>query len=71
MGTPTEETWPGVMDLPDYNKVTFKDIEGIPLDQIFLDVDPEAVDLVKKLLLYDASMRLSAEEVRCKKLLYE
>ncbi|XP_046995885.1 cyclin-dependent kinase 20-like isoform X1 [Schistocerca americana] len=62
LGTPNEEVWPGVSALPDYNKVSFKECRGIPLEQVFLEVSPEGVDLLKKLLLYDASKRISAEK---------
>ncbi|XP_049774267.1 cyclin-dependent kinase 20-like isoform X2 [Schistocerca cancellata] len=62
LGTPNEEVWPGVSTLPDYNKVSFKECRGIPLEQVFLEVSPEGVDLLKKLLLYDASKRISAEK---------
>ncbi|EDO25906.1 predicted protein, partial [Nematostella vectensis] len=41
LGTPNEEIWPGMTDLPDYNKITFPDMPAIPLEKIVPDASPE------------------------------
>lgn len=65
LGTPTAETWPGVTELPDYNKITFPVTQGVGWDQIFPDCLPEAIDLTKKFLVYNAESRLKAKQVWC------
>ncbi|XP_030828515.1 cyclin-dependent kinase 20-like [Strongylocentrotus purpuratus] len=62
LGTPTEKTWPGMKDLPDYNKITFPENPPIPLEQIVPDASPEALDLLKKFLVYPSRQRISASE---------
>jgi cyclin-dependent kinase len=62
-GTPNEKLWPGCTSLPDY-KSTFPQWhpkafnEAIPM----LQDDPQAVDLLSKMLQYDPSRRCSARE---------
>lgn len=63
LGTPTAETWPGMTELPDYNKITFPETQGVGWDHIFPDCTPEAIDLVKKFLIYNADRRLKAKQV--------
>ncbi|XP_071960531.1 cyclin-dependent kinase 20-like [Antedon mediterranea] len=62
LGTPTEETWPGMKDLPDYNKITFPENAPIPLEEIVPDASPEALDLLKRFLVYPSKQRISAAE---------
>ncbi|XP_070558449.1 cyclin-dependent kinase 20-like isoform X1 [Ptychodera flava] len=62
LGTPTEKTWPGMKDLPDYKKITFPENPPIPLEQIVPDAPPEALDLLKKFLVYPSKQRISAAE---------
>ncbi|KAI7905792.1 kinase-like domain-containing protein [Cokeromyces recurvatus] len=65
LGTPTEEVWPGVSALPDYNEhfPTFKgkDIrKSLERYKDCLDFSDTAYDLLKSLLQYDPSLRISA-----------
>ncbi|XP_002741922.1 cyclin-dependent kinase 20-like [Saccoglossus kowalevskii] len=62
LGTPTEKTWPGMKDLPDYKKISFPENPPIPLEQIVPDASPEALDLLKKFLVYPSKKRISAAE---------
>ncbi|XP_069689197.1 cyclin-dependent kinase 20 [Periplaneta americana] len=62
LGTPTTETWPGLTELPDYNKITFPETRGVGWDQIFPDCSPEAIDLTKKFLLYNSDKRIKAKQ---------
>jgi len=63
LGTPTEETWPGVSQYADY-KSTFPRWNAQPLSKTIkeLRVDPVALDLVSKMLVYEPSKRISARE---------
>ncbi|PSN37361.1 Cyclin-dependent kinase 20 [Blattella germanica] len=62
LGSPNPETWPGVTDLPDYNKITFPETKGVSWDHILPDCSPEAFDLTGKFLLYNAAKRLRAKQ---------
>ncbi|CAK9808888.1 Cyclin-dependent kinase 20 [Anthophora quadrimaculata] len=65
LGTPTSETWPDLSILPDYNKITFPYHKGIRWENIIKDTEPEAVDLISKILLYNSAKRLTADEALC------
>jgi cell cycle related kinase len=60
LGTPNEETWPGVSQLPDYNKITFVDMSPVPIEEVVPDASVEAVDLLKCFLVYNSKKRLAA-----------
>ncbi|XP_028307998.1 cyclin-dependent kinase 20-like isoform X2 [Gouania willdenowi] len=62
LGTPTEENWPDVTELPDYNKISFKENPAIPLEEIVPDSSPQAVDLLYKFLVYPSNQRCSARQ---------
>lgn len=64
LGSPTAETWPELTTLPDYNKITFPYQKGTLWEQVIPDAQSEAVDLVRNILLYNSSKRLTANEVR-------
>ena len=48
LGTPSEETWPGVTSLPDY--IQFKHQTGTRLRDIFTAAGDDLLDLLAKLL---------------------
>ena len=58
MGTPSEEKWPGVSQLPDY-KPTFPQWPGSDLASHLPSLDLQGVELIKQLLTYDTSKRIS------------
>ncbi|XP_065911299.1 cyclin-dependent kinase 20-like [Dysidea avara] len=60
LGTPNETVWPGVTELPDYNKIMFSEMPPIPLEEIVPDASPMALELVKKFLVYSSKKRISA-----------
>lgn len=53
-----------IVELPDYNKITFKENPAIPLEEIIPDTPPQAVDLLYKFLVYPSKQRCSARQVR-------
>ncbi|KAE8277600.1 Cyclin-dependent kinase 20 [Larimichthys crocea] len=63
LGTPTQDSWPEIVELPDYNKITFKENPAIPLEEIVPDTSPQAVDLLYKFLVYPSKQRCSARQV--------
>lgn len=62
MGTPTEETWPGIGLLPDY-KPTFPHWSGTPLEKTVTHLDANGMQVLKELLVLDPSRRISAKRV--------
>lgn len=56
-----------MVELPDYNKITFKENPAIPLEEIVPDTPPQAVDLLYKFLVYPSKQRCSARQVRTRK----
>merc|ERR1711963_1144083 len=48
LGTPTEETWPGLTSLPDY--IQFKPNPGTPLGDIFTAAGDDLLDLLGKMV---------------------
>lgn len=61
MGTPTEEIWPGVTELPDFQE-TFPRWEKKSLSDVIPEADNTAIDLLSKMLEYSPSKRISAKE---------
>lgn len=62
LGSPTSESWPEINTLPDYNKITFPYHVGTTWEDIVEDAEPEAVDLISQILIYNSSKRLTANE---------
>uniref|UniRef100_A0A3P9JDA6 Cyclin-dependent kinase 20 n=1 Tax=Oryzias latipes TaxID=8090 RepID=A0A3P9JDA6_ORYLA len=62
LGTPTVDSWPEMLELPDYNKITFKENPAIPLEEIVPDTPPQAIHLLYRFLVYPSSQRCSASE---------
>ncbi|QDZ22828.1 cyclin dependent protein kinase [Chloropicon primus] len=63
-GTPNEETWPGIANLPDYGKIIFDDFDAPPLSEHFShQVPPSLVDFMSKFLCLNPAERWSAEEL--------
>ncbi|XP_074703758.1 cyclin-dependent kinase 3-like isoform X1 [Strix aluco] len=60
LGTPTEVTWPGVTQLPDY-KGTFPRWTRKEMEEIVPNLDRDGRDLLVQLLLYDPSRRITAK----------
>ncbi|KAJ1528754.1 hypothetical protein ONE63_007141 [Megalurothrips usitatus] len=62
LGTPTEESWPGLTALPDYNKIIFPESRRVPWETLVPDCPPDALSLIQCFLLYNADKRISAQE---------
>lgn len=60
LGTPTEETWPGVSSMPDY-KPTFPNWPPQPISNAVPGLDPLGCDLLSKMLCYEPCSRISAK----------
>lgn len=59
-GTPCEENWPGVTKLPDY--VVFKEMPGIPFNEIFLAATDDLLRLLTWCLVLDPAKRCTATQ---------
>lgn len=62
LGTPTEETWPGLSELPDYKKITFPLYEKQNLSKLIPDADDISINLLEKLIIYPPNKRITASE---------
>jgi cell cycle related kinase len=60
LGTPSEETWPGMSELPDFKKILFPEITPIPLELVVPDAPYQAIDLLSKFLVYYSKKRTTA-----------
>jgi len=61
LGTPTEETWPGISRLPDYKPTNFPKWKTSPLNHFVPGLEPLGIDLLQQMLLYDPAKRISAK----------
>lgn len=61
MGTPTERTWPGLSQFPEY-KATWQMYATQPLNVILPQIDPLGIDLLQRMLQLRPEMRITAAE---------
>jgi serine/threonine protein kinase len=61
LGTPSEEMWPGVRELPDH-KNTFPNWPRRSIGETVPKLDPLGIDLLSKMLTYEPSCRISARD---------
>ncbi|KAI9320600.1 protein serine/threonine kinase [Dichotomocladium elegans] len=61
LGTPTEQTWPGVSQLPEYKR-DFEIFAPIPLETLLPKLDLLGIDLLKQLLQYPPDKRITADD---------
>ncbi|KAK4106274.1 Pkinase-domain-containing protein [Parathielavia hyrcaniae] len=61
MGTPTERTWPGLSQFPEY-KTTWQMYATQPLNSILPQIDPLGIDLLQRMLQLRPELRISAAE---------
>uniref|UniRef100_A0A8D0DG05 Cyclin-dependent kinase 7 n=1 Tax=Salvator merianae TaxID=96440 RepID=A0A8D0DG05_SALMN len=60
LGTPTEEQWPGMTNLPDY--VAFKSFPGMLLHHIFSAAGDDLLELLQGLFTFNPSTRVKATQ---------
>ncbi|KAL3990947.1 Cyclin-dependent kinase 7 [Acanthocheilonema viteae] len=60
LGTPTEEDWPGMKDLPDY--IAIKPMPPIPLKSVFTAAGDDLIELIYQCLRFDPNKRWNATE---------
>jgi len=61
LGTPNEETWPGVSSYEDY-KTTFPQWSAVPLKSVVEGLDDLGLDLLSRMLTYEPGKRISARD---------
>lgn len=52
-----------ITELPDYNKISFKEQAPVPLEEVLPDASPQALDLLGQFLLYPPHQRIAASQV--------
>eukprot|EP00873_Tetraselmis_striata_P046265 jgi/Tetstr1/466529/TSEL_011035.t2 len=60
LGTPTEQQWPGMTELPGY--VEFHKTRAPALRTIFKDASDEALELLAQMVQFDPNRRISAKD---------
>ncbi|CAD6209269.1 unnamed protein product [Miscanthus lutarioriparius] len=61
LGTPNEQSWPGVSCLPDF-KTAFPRWQAQDLATIVPNLEPAGLDLLSKMLRYEPSKRITARQ---------
>lgn len=61
LGTPDENTWPGVTSFPDF-KTSFPKWRREPTHKFVPSLEPEGLELLDMLLEYDPAHRISAKQ---------
>lgn len=62
MGTPTEQTWPGLKQMPDY-KASFPQWRATDLRKLLPEMDDRALHLLNAMLQIDPEKRISGAPV--------
>lgn len=63
MGSPTVERWPGVDQLPDYDKVSFPDLVPVDLCALLPSCRPQDVRFLQTMLVLDPVQRSTAARI--------
>ncbi|XP_021945954.1 cyclin-dependent kinase 20 [Folsomia candida] len=61
LGTPDETSWPGRSELPDYNKISFRPMDPVPLTTLVPSDVPKYEEFIGSFLIYNSSKRISAK----------
>ena len=61
LGTPNKDIWPDVESLPNYSK-EFPKFKPLKLENYFIGLDKNGIDLLKQMLKYDPNQRITAKQ---------
>ncbi|RZB98468.1 Cell division control protein 2-like 2 isoform B [Glycine soja] len=61
LGTPTEETWPGITKLMPNLHIYYPKFDALGLETFVTDLEPSGLNLLSMMLCLDPSRRISAE----------
>ncbi|GAM42852.1 hypothetical protein TCE0_044r17199 [Talaromyces pinophilus] len=62
LGTPNAQVWPESARLPDWGKFQFHEYPAKPWEEVLQGASTQGRDLVSKLICYESSSRLTAEQ---------
>lgn len=63
LGTPTDEIYPGIVDLPEYRPDTYRTYARTTrFSDVLPGLEEEGVDLLERMLQYDPARRISAKD---------
>jgi serine/threonine protein kinase len=62
LGSPSEESWPGIVHLADFGKIHFREKAKMDIKATFPSWSDCVVDLFEKLIIYEPTRRISARE---------
>jgi len=62
MGTPSERSWPGISQFPEYSKLNFQVYATQDLRLILPQIDPVGLNLLSSMLQLRPEMRISAAD---------
>ncbi|KAF6117893.1 cyclin dependent kinase 17 [Phyllostomus discolor] len=62
LGTPSQETWPGISSNDEFKNYNFPKYKPQPLINHAPRLDSEGIELITKFLQYESKKRVSAEE---------
>ena len=63
MGTPSPTTWPEAINLPDYSKIIFPEMQPLPWELIFPHLSHEDIAFLRLTLQLNPAHRASASQV--------
>ena len=63
LGTPTEEEYPDIVNLPKWNKKETPVYEGRGITVLVPGLDEDGYDLIQRMLKYDPAKRITAQAV--------
>lgn len=70
MGSPTPDFWPGVDLLPDYEKISFPEMEAVDLQLLLPTASVSDIVFLKKMLCLDPKARSSCAALSCDEYFY-